>query len=389
MDASFFCDFRDFHLLVPTSRARVACNPQDRRSLGKYAAISGHFPLPVLLQVTSASSIGTIMREPRARLLSQYTFWRTPGVEDYLAPYRTWEHALRPLDEFLAERCVASATDNVASRMLLNGDSRISDLDFIPPRHVEQIAAAAIERLDELGFVGIMELGDSARHGVERLFDVKLEPMRVNVTGEDNNVIPAAPHERLVSAQTLDLLEQRTAADRIVYDHALDRAGVRGHQRERLAESSFAQQLVRLGDLLGTRAAMVSDLYEQLWAPRVLAATASIRTAVPPGQAVIVVDQQEWGVGEAIDGRRVIPFIERDGEYWGPPTDSATAVRELERLRQSGIGFIAFGWPAFWWLEYYPGLHERLQSTANCLSRSDEVIVFDLRDHPSTAEHKR
>ena len=44
---------------------------------------------------------------------------------------------------------------------------------------------------------------------------------------------------------------------------------------------------------------------------------------------------------------------ERDGDYFGPPEDSAAAVRELEALRSDGAGTIIFAWPALWWLDYY------------------------------------
>jgi hypothetical protein len=378
MDASFFCDFRDFHLLTQDARAQVTYTPDDRRSLRNYGAISGHFPLPVLLGVTTVSLIGTIVREPRARLLSLYSWWRRSGVWDFLAPYRTWQHALGPLAVFLAEPRIAGAIDNAASRMLLHGDPRIPELDFIPPRYVEQIAAAAIERLDELGFVGITELGDTARHGIERLFGVSLESMRVNVTGEGGSIVPAAPNETLVSAEALDLVEQRTAADRIVYDHALCRAGIQRDERERLTESAFARQLVKFGDLLGSRATMVVDLQAELSVKRAAAAIQTIATVVPDDEPIIVVDDQQWGLDSSVDGHRVIPFLERHGEYWGLPPDSATAVRELERLRSSGVRFIAFGRPSFWWLDHYVAFKERLQATAACLARGEDIIIFDL-----------
>jgi hypothetical protein len=75
----------------------------------------------------------------------------------------------------------------------------------------------------------------------------------------------------------------------------------------------------------------------------------------------------------------VVPFLERNGQFYGPPSDDATAISELERLRVAGASFIAFAWPAFWWLDYYSGLHQHLRSNFRCVLENDRVVLFDLR----------
>ncbi|MDP8922821.1 MAG: hypothetical protein M3O34_08090 [Chloroflexota bacterium] len=100
---------------------------------------------------------------------------------------------------------------------------------------------------------------------------------------------------------------------------------------------------------------------------------------LPDGDPFIMVDDNQWGTGAVVAGRRAIPFLERDGQYWGKPPDDATAIRELERLRQSGARFIVFGWPAFWWLDHYAEFHRHLRSRFRCLLENDRVVVFDLR----------
>jgi Sulfotransferase domain len=104
-----------------------------------------------------------------------------------------------------------------------------------------------------------------------------------------------------------------------------------------------------------------------------------IAALVPVGETFILVDQDRLG-SEVAAGRRRIPFLEQDGQYWGTPPDDETAIRELERLRrQSRASFMVFAWPAFWWLEYYSELHRHLRSTFRCVMENDRLVAFDLR----------
>jgi hypothetical protein len=63
----------------------------------------------------------------------------------------------------------------------------------------------------------------------------------------------------------------------------------------------------------------------------------------------------------------------------GAPPESEIAIRELDRRRVLGATFIEFGWPAYWWLDYYVGLRDYLTSKTRCLLRSSHLAIFDLR----------
>lgn len=102
-----------------------------------------------------------------------------------------------------------------------------------------------------------------------------------------------------------------------------------------------------------------------------------LESAIPEDVPFILVDEQEFG-RLLVGGRRPIPFLERDGEYWGRPEDAATGVAELERLRGDGARFIAFAWPAFWWLDHYHGLREHLDSSYSCVVENDRLVLFEL-----------
>jgi len=99
---------------------------------------------------------------------------------------------------------------------------------------------------------------------------------------------------------------------------------------------------------------------------------------IPRSAPFILVDEEQ--LRSDLPHARAIPFLERNGEYWGPPADDATAIRELERLRRAGARFIAFAWPAFWWLDHYSRFGAHLSKKARCVLKDDKLAVFALQD---------
>jgi hypothetical protein len=116
-------------------------------------------------------------------------------------------------------------------------------------------------------------------------------------------------------------------------------------------------------------------------------ATLEITALIPPDDTFILVDGDEWATGDTVAGRRRIPFLERDGQYWGPPSDDEVAVCNLERLRQAGASFIVFAWPAFWWLDCYQRFNGYLRAQFCCILENERVIVFDLRKTMQMDKH--
>ncbi len=103
-----------------------------------------------------------------------------------------------------------------------------------------------------------------------------------------------------------------------------------------------------------------------------------IEQSIPAGSTFILVNDDQWGHETALTDRRVIPFLERGGRYWGPPDNDQTVIQELERLRGAGASHIVFAWPSFWWLDYYSGLRNHLQKNAPCLPSNERLLVFGL-----------
>jgi hypothetical protein len=113
-------------------------------------------------------------------------------------------------------------------------------------------------------------------------------------------------------------------------------------------------------------------------ADRMRGMEAELAALIPLGGRFILVDQAEIADGLALDDRNWWPFLERDGQDWGPPADDATAISELERLHDAGAQFIVFTSCGFWWLDYYRGFAEYLSAHAERLAASQRFIVFRL-----------
>lgn len=115
------------------------------------------------------------------------------------------------------------------------------------------------------------------------------------------------------------------------------------------------------------------------WWYQLRLAVENIKSVVPEGESFILVDEDQWGAGDWIAGRRKVPFLEREGLYWGPPADDATAIRELERLRRAGARFIGFWRPQSWWLDHFAGFHRHLQTCYRSVLDNEHLVLFDLR----------
>ena len=99
---------------------------------------------------------------------------------------------------------------------------------------------------------------------------------------------------------------------------------------------------------------------------------------VPTGETFILVDQERWGSGELVAGRRRLPFPEYAGQFGGCPGDDAHAIRELERLRASGARFLVLAWSAFWWRDYYARWFDHVRQSFRCVLQNDRLHIFDL-----------
>jgi glycosyltransferase involved in cell wall biosynthesis len=124
---------------------------------------------------------------------------------------------------------------------------------------------------------------------------------------------------------------------------------------------------------------------ERAWQNDIRRLTRDIECLVPEDTNFILVDEGSFA-GSGFARRYPIAFLERDGQYWGPPANDDDAIRALEAMRQRGARFLIVSWPAFWWLEYYTEWSRYMQSRFKCLARNDRIVAFDLQSIDDRAD---
>ena len=91
----------------------------------------------------------------------------------------------------------------------------------------------------------------------------------------------------------------------------------------------------------------------------------------------VLIDGQQLGL-DSTSGRQVIPFLERDGVYWGAPEDDREAIACLERLRSEGARFLVLAWPSFWWMDHYTAFMEHVRRSYPSRLENHRLLIFEL-----------
>lgn len=112
-----------------------------------------------------------------------------------------------------------------------------------------------------------------------------------------------------------------------------------------------------------------------------------LERTIPAGTPFILIDDGLTGISPT-SRRRVRPFPERGGVWWGAPADDAAAIEELERQRAAGARYLAVVWIAGWWLEHYGGFAEHLRAHCPLELEHELVSIFRLTRPPGSAEHE-
>jgi len=125
---------------------------------------------------------------------------------------------------------------------------------------------------------------------------------------------------------------------------------------------------------LGAKQDAASD-----WQRRVHELQKVVAAVIPSGACVIVADEEQ--LRSTLTGLRSIPFLERDGIYWGPPGSAEEAIMETQRHLHAGATWFIIAWPMFWVLEKYPAFADHLHD--NFTSRHDPSIARIFESPPA------
>jgi FkbM family methyltransferase len=294
---------------------------------------------------------------------------------------------------FLAEHvvCIEAHPDLVpilARNLALNGVTAASVVPYAAGRAAGRGYISRVKELigKNIGNSSIQE--ERPEHGVE----VQIAPLDVLL----NTLAPALGGRAVtcmkidVEGGELDVLHGATAILRahrpqIVIELATRHA--RAAAKAFLADHGYEDIGYRLGwtptyHFIDPRVHRLRDSSRRptpdAAAERMRALEAELAALVPAGAGFILVDQDEIAGGLVLDDRPRWPFLEKHGQYWGPPADDATAVRELRRLHGAGAEFIVFARYGRWWLDYYTGFADYLRRHGELVLSNDRFVAFRL-----------
>jgi hypothetical protein len=198
----------------------------------RYPLIWGHYDLPTLQRLAPRHLVFTLLREPQARLLSLYHFWRSvsPGWFDpELAFAAAAAHRLS-LEDFLNcdDPLLLDVTDNLYVRRLtgLYATGARTDPLLADP---QAALRTAMDNLQSLAFVGISERMNASLTALAARIGTAppAQEVRANVTAENHT----APDGSFRAAERAEItqaaaaaLQRRTALDAKLYARALERS---------------------------------------------------------------------------------------------------------------------------------------------------------------------
>ena len=157
-DRMLFGAFDGWDAVEPEARRQVFMSPAAMPS--DVPLVAGHFAWSTLREAYPDGRFMRSGREPVARLLSHWVYWRQ--VPD--APMRPWggwkayvDKARSSLEAFLDDPAIAPHTDNMMTRFLLWPDARVPVSGFIAPGDDRRLLRLAQKRLRGFDFIDVVE----------------------------------------------------------------------------------------------------------------------------------------------------------------------------------------------------------------------------------------
>lgn len=155
--------------------------------------------------------------------------------------------------------------------------------------------------------------------------------------------------------------------DRMAGDGGAPSAAPTAHPTRRRMARSLPERRVHPRNL-GTRWALAD------WEADRHRIERGLEEATPPGAVVLTADAERFRLELA--ARSVVPCPDWEVLGWSAPADTGATLAELDRQRRGvGATHLAFPWPAFWWLDRYPGLSSHLRRR-HTVVREDELLLL-------------
>jgi GT2 family glycosyltransferase len=115
------------------------------------------------------------------------------------------------------------------------------------------------------------------------------------------------------------------------------------------------------------------------WAEEIAAAKRADGSAILVG----IEEFEDPGVFDCVGA---LPFMEKDGHYFGAPADDAAAIAELERLKSSrNATLLVFLWSNYWQLDHYSEFGRHVNRRYERVIDNDHLIAFDLSKYQDAA----
>jgi len=123
------------------------------------------------------------------------------------------------------------------------------------------------------------------------------------------------------------------------------------------------------------------------WIKTLEQAIHEFQTVVPADERYVLIDEERLAGSKLEDPDRAHRLMEQNGIYWGPPSDSSSAIGELQKLCGEGVNYLVVAWPAFWWLKHYGDLSLYLKNHFRALLDNDRLLVLRLRTPELASRH--
>lgn len=102
---------------------------------------------------------------------------------------------------------------------------------------------------------------------------------------------------------------------------------------------------------------------------------------IPGNEDFILMDDRLFGLFGEISRRKVFPFLERNGQYWGRPTDSAQAISEFIRLSKTeSVKYAVLTKESEWWLSFYNEFFEFLDNFCEVNILSSSLRIYRVKE---------